>query len=360
MLMGRPRKSNQLGLESRVYARHGAFYYAHRDGKWERLGTDVGEANRKARLYNDTRGVYGTMAYWLDMWVVECEKRVQAKTLAQRTYDDYKADIEPLKVYFAPPMLPTDIEPKHVQDYLDIGAQAGRPVRANREKAALSSCISWLIRSGSVDGLVVNPCLRASGIKRNSEKPRDRYVTDADYLDVYAVAPRMVRAMMTMVYRTLQRPDPDVLTWTRANIIVKDGARVLRNRQSKTGKVVDIGLTEELDALIKDLSGEIPVLHRPLIHNREDNAYTYDGLSAMLKRAIKKANEARAKAGAEKIAPFGFRDMKGKGATDMWRTGVPLEQIQLLCGHDDITTTEIYVKQRWRETATTNQVQMAV
>lgn len=349
MAMGRPRKSNPLGLEDRVYAKHGAFYYVHRDGRWERLGTDVTEANKKARLYNDTQGIYGTMIYWLDMWILDCEKRVKAGTLAQRTYEDYQQNIEPLKIYFAPPMLPTDIEPRHVQEYLDIGAQAGRPVRANREKAALSSCVSWLIRTGAADGLVLNPCMRASGIKRNSEKKRDRYVTDEEYKKVYAQAPRMVRAMMTLVYRTLQRPEVDVLKWTRANLITKDDKRILRNRQSKTGKRVDIGLTAELEALIKDLSGEIPVLRQTLIHTRNGDPYTYDGLSAMLKRAIKKTG----------VLPFGFRDLKGKGATDMWLSGVPIEQIQLLCGHDDSSTTEIYVKQRWRETAETNKVGMA-
>jgi integrase len=39
-------------------------------------------------------------------------------------------------------------------------------------------------------------------------------------------------------------------------------------------------------------------------------------------------------------------DIKGKGATDMYRSGVPLERIQMLCGHDSVTTTEIYIKAR--------------
>jgi integrase len=50
----------------------------------------------------------------------------------------------------------------------------------------------------------------------------------------------------------------------------------------------------------------------------------------------------------------GFRDLKGKGATDMWLAGELIERIQLLCGHEDARTTEIYVKQRWRETAIPN------
>jgi site-specific recombinase XerD len=42
----------------------------------------------------------------------------------------------------------------------------------------------------------------------------------------------------------------------------------------------------------------------------------------------------------------------------MWQAGIPIELIQQLCGHEDKHTTEIYVKQRWRETATANLVAM--
>lgn len=40
------------------------------------------------------------------------------------------------------------------------------------------------------------------------------------------------------------------------------------------------------------------------------------------------------------------------------RSGEPIEKIQLLCGHKDKKTTEIYIKARWRETAAPNQLQI--
>ena len=95
MMSGR-RKSNPLGLEPRVYPKNGAFWYVHRDNRWERLGTDKEKANQRARLYNNTGGQYGTMAYWLDMFIAECEDRVKKGTLAQRTLEDYTTDIIPL------------------------------------------------------------------------------------------------------------------------------------------------------------------------------------------------------------------------------------------------------------------------
>lgn len=369
MVAGR-RKNNPLGLEPRVYASHGQFFYAHRNGgKWEPLGTDVEKANARARLYNDTQGRYGTIVYWLDMWIVALEQRVANKTLSARTLEDYTADVELLKVYFAAPMLPTDVIPKHIQDYIDIGEANGRPVRANREKSTFSSFMSWLIREGHCDGLVVNPCLRASGIKRNTETKRDRYVEHVDYQDVFVEAPPQVQAMMELTYRTLQRPESDILFWTAANVTWKDGKRIIRNEQNKvqgtTGKVVDIELSPDLDRLVSRLIGEVPKIGRPLIHTSKGKGkrqpgqgYTYDGISSMLRRAIEKANIKRRAAGQPLIESFGFRDLKGKGATDMWRAGVPIEVIQHLCGHETKETTEIYVKQRWRETATPNMVEM--
>lgn len=359
--MGRTRKNNPLGLPERVYISHGAFYYVHKSsGTWEPLGTDVAEAKRKGNLYNDPQSTYGTLAWYLDAFVVECEKRVARGELAQRTYEDYKRDVEPLKIYFGK-MTPAGVEPKHIGSYLDLGADNGRPVRANRERSCLSACFTWLIRTGE-GSVKLNPC---HGVKRNRETPRERYVEHAEYQDVRALATKQVRGLMDLIYRTLQRPE-DIIHWTPANLINKrepDGTtrRVIRNRQGKTGATVDIAITPEIDAILKELkpSGASTGPGMTLIHTGKGEPYTYDGLCAMLRRYIAKtaANQARIAAKLP-IESFGFYDLKSKGATDMWQSGVPLELVQVLCGHDSITTTEIYVKSRWRATVEPNRVKV--
>jgi integrase len=371
--MGRRRKSADTGLEPRVYQRSGAYYYVHAaTGKWERLGTDKETANNRARLFNDPGGLYGTMVHWLGLFLVHCAARVKAGSMAQRTLDDYSVAIEgipakgskpgrpgALALFFAPPMTPIDITPAMVQDFLELNAELGRPVPANREKAALSSCIGWLCRTGKVPGLVVNPCLRASGIQRNRETSRERYVTHEEYHAVWAEAHLSTRLLMEITYRTLQRPESDIIRWD-TTVLGRNaaGKRMLRFKQGKTGKVMQIEVDEQLEQLIQQSLGDVRSLRQPLVRNRDGHAYTYDGISANLKKATGRANLKRKAAGLDPIHSFGFRDLKGKGATDMWLAGVPLEEIQALCGHRDKTTTEIYVKARWRETVTPNRVSM--
>lgn len=343
--MGRKRKDDSQGLPQRVYLRSGTFYYVHPStGKWENLGKDLAVAKKRAEHYADPTGTYGTMTWFLDQFIADCRLRVRTKDMAARTLADYEGYLVPLKAFFGA-MLPTEIAPNHVSEYLNIGMQAERGTIANREKACLSSCLSWMLRSPIHNaGLAVNPCLRGSGVVRNPERKRERYVTHDEYRAVYAIAGRSVRLMMELVYRTLQRPQVDVLAWTPSNVRKKAGGEVLHFRQSKTGKLIDIGLTGELGDLVKAAIGDVPQLHQPIVHTADGKAYTYDGLSAMLKRYQVKA----------KVTPFGFRDLKGKGATDMWLAGDQIERIQLLCGHASKATTEIYIKARWTETAAPN------
>ncbi len=373
--VGRRRKDSANGLEPRVYAKHGAFYYVHRDGRWEHLGTDMPSANRKARVYNDPDGMYGTVAYWLDRFVIDCEARVKAGTLAARTLADYRDAIETstrrdgapaatgaLRTYFAPPMTPLDITPNHVQLFLSTGARLGRAYRANREKACLSAFMSWLIVSGEVPGLVHNPCMRSAGVVRNPERKRERYVTHAEFQEVWAVATRAERMLMELTYRTLQRPESDIILWDTTHLVTDaadSGRRKLDFIQNKTGRRHTIALSAALDALITPPVGNVRKLREPLVRRQNGHAYTYGGLSSMLRRSIDVANERRQARGIAPMPPFGFRDLKGKGATDMYYIAKrPIEEIQQLLGHANKTTTEIYIKQRWRETAKPNMVVM--
>jgi integrase len=322
-----------------MYFKHSSWYYVHHDMRWERLGTDFTTAKAKAETYNGARPSFGTMSYWLEEWKKHLDERVKAGDLAKRTRNDYNEAVPLLSAYLGA-MEPTAVEPHHIHNYLELGLKAGRAVRANREKSALSSCLSWMLAKNH-GGLKANPC---KAIKRNKESARRRYITDAEYQAVYDLAGPAVRAWMELMYRTLQRPS-DILSWTRSHIKADGGQEVLEFGQSKTGEPLRMLISPALRAALDAMAAARKRKSLYLICRGDGGPYTEDGISSMFRRhAIA--------AGVENFAPY---DCKAKGATDMYEAGTPLEQIQLLCGHESVTTTERYIKRHRRPVITPNE-----
>jgi site-specific recombinase XerD len=336
--MGRPRKDASQGLPLRVYLKSGQFYYVHHDSRWEGLGRDLEVARKKANAYNADKPLTGTMGDWLKKWHVFLEKQQRTGRLKPRTVQDYKSDSTLLTEYFGK-MYPSDIQAKHITDYLEIGVDLERPIRANREKAALSSCMTWML-AHSHGNMVQNFCLV---VPRNPETPRDRYITDDEYHAVFDLASPPVRAMMVMIYRTLQRP-ADVLSWTRRNISEVDGQRILSFRQGKTGRDMSIIMNKDMDDALAAMRAAREVEGMPLICTQQGQHYTEMGLSSMFRRHVKDSG----------VIDFALYDHKAKGATDMFSTGTSLEVICGLCGHKSVKTTEIYIKSHTRTAVPAN------
>lgn len=114
-------------------------------------------------------------------------------------------------------------KPSVVQKYLDRNAD--RAVAGNREKAYMSLVFSWGLAR---DYVKTNP---AKGVKRNKEKARDRYVTDAEYQAVYADAPDHVRIVMEIAAMCRARL-VEVLMLTRDSIL-EEGLYLKRVKGSK-------------------------------------------------------------------------------------------------------------------------------
>jgi hypothetical protein len=231
-----------------MYIRSGTAWYVHRDASWQNLGRDLEKAARTAREFNSGRPIFGTTGYWLDQWHRELNARVIAGVLSNRTKQDYINDSKPLTKYFGS-MAPEAILPAHVAAYLRLGRELERPVRAKREKAALSSCFTWMIEHGH-GGLTVNPC---RSVRRNKETSRDRCVEDREFRAFLNVAGAPERAWAELIYRTLQRPS-DILRWTRSNMVDEDGTHYLTFMQSKTGASMKIVVTPTVQAVLDGMS----------------------------------------------------------------------------------------------------------
>jgi len=118
-----------------------------------------------------------------------------------------------------------------------------------------------------------NPC---RGIKRNTEKPRERMIEDHAYHAVYAFAEVSVQRLMMLIYRTCQRTD-DLIKAGPHNIkrVEHEGQeiRVMRIHQGKTGKTVDIILAGELEVMI-DEHYSSKTVWPTFVHTRAGKKYT--------------------------------------------------------------------------------------
>ncbi len=324
--MQRQRKDgNPLRLPARCHYKHGAFWYVHSVGRWESLGSDIAKACEKAGHYNKHVQANGTVAWCIDAYLLHLEQLVKLGKKAARTLSDYQKYALSLKDYFGKMRL-DEVQAHHVKTYLDINDKLGRGVSANREKALLSGAFSWII--GSQQGVIVlNPCAKAG---RNKEMARARYVSDEEYHAVQSLATPNVQLAMELMYRTLQSPS-DVLRYRRDAIRMCDGKRIFRFRQDKTKRTLDIEIDAHFQVMIEHGAGAGDYL----LVSRLSKPYTPNGMASMLHRYQKIAG----------IASFGLQDLKAKGATDMYQSGVALDIICELLGHKSVSTTEVYVKQ---------------
>ncbi|MEJ7686711.1 MAG: tyrosine-type recombinase/integrase, partial [Variovorax sp.] len=130
--------------------------------------------------------------------------------------------------------------------------------------------------------------------------------------------------------------------------LVNDGGKqVLTFRQSKTKAQVKIEVTPDLHELFEAIRLERKgkgVESDYLVPREDGGQYTYSGLTSMASRFISDAG----------VTDFGIYDAKSKGATDMFTSGTPIEDISALCAHDSITTTERYVRRHLTKTVQPN------
>jgi site-specific recombinase XerD len=349
--MGRRRISNPLKLPERLYAHRGGWLYKPK-GKGLKAtwfsGDDIKDARAFAIASNQDHSQDTLAAIW-PHWIDSLRARVgrdkKDRGIAPRTLKDYETDGRLILAYMGHYHV-TQVTPATVNGYLEESAALNRPTRGNREKATLSVFFSWYrTREGAL--VTHNPCL---GVRRNPEERRGRYVTDDEYRRVYALAPENVQIMMTLIYRTLQRPG-DILKWSQANLVQTPRGRAIAVAQSKRGAELSVLLSGDLETAVSRASESNGMEWLgPWVRREDGMAITYSGLCANFKKAVKKA-------GLE--SSFGLYDLKAKGATDMFSAGEDVRVIQQLCGHKDPETTRIYIKRFTPVLSEANSVKMA-
>ena len=301
------RRRTNLHLPPRMYIYEGkrkkTYYTITAANEYITLGHDLAESKRKLIEIEEGRPVAGSIGELIDRYMKEISPKK-----APRTHKDEIPSAERLRNVFGK-MKPGDLRPVHVAKYLDLRGQ-NAPVRANREKSLLSHMFSIAMRWGIVD---TNPC---KGVARNTEKPRDRFVTDAELLNFSLFAEqinatgKMLSCVARLAYLTGQRRG-DLLR-LRLDLLTYEG---IMFTQSKTKAKVIVQWTQALEDCVSSLKAlDRPISGLFLICNRSGQPYTDSGFKAMWGRVmsawIKSGNEG-----------FTFHDLRAKAITRMVEDG---------------------------------------
>lgn len=298
-------------------------------GPWQYFGTDYVAAVAAYAAWRHEGVKVRTVGWLLDVCVGQAwPARVAAKDLAPRTLKDYKRDSAILKRTMGHIPL-TALEPKHIYGFRQARA-VDAPTHVRNEMGCLASALTHAVKAGFVATNV------AREVERPGRKIRQRLISDAEYLAVYNIATNSERLAMALCLRTLALPD-DALSFGPRNIVRYDERRTLRFARGKTKRQVEIEVVGELAVALA------PFLTNPTAHptfirkTRGKDAgkrYTVSGIGAMFRRHCVKAG----------VKDFGLRDLRAKGATEMWRAGEDIRKISALLGHASEQTTRVYLK----------------
>lgn len=317
--MGRKRKQDKH-LPARVYFKDKYYYYVDQNQKWHNLGENLPEAMLKWSKLVDSREKIYTMDQLFDRYMREV-----APTKAPSTFKGNMREVENLKLAFGH-MPPDAIEPPHIYEYLDIRGKTAK-VRANREKALLSHVFSMAIKWGVVRD---NPCRH---VKRITERKRNRYVTDQEFLAVRAVANDTFRLIMDFAYITGLRKG-DVLS-VKLSDFTEEGIAI---RINKTQQDIILEWSPELKACVDEAKAlKKNSVSDFLFTKTSGQPYAVSGFDTLWQRLIKNAIEQ----GVIKER-FRFHDIRRKAATDAEKMK-GREYARQLLGHQHQGTTAIYI-----------------
>jgi integrase len=320
--MGRRRKHDKH-LPANMMHRHGAYYFA-KSGKWTRLAKDYGPALVKYAALVGAPAQVKTVHDAVWHYIEASKNRLEASTLA-----GYRASAANVCAVFGSMEL-VDVQAHDVYRYL---TEKGT-VQANRDRALLSAAYSEARRIGSFPKASDDP---TKGLEyRNPEKPRDRYVTDAELDAIIAVASPKLGCIARFIELTGMRQG-DALRVRLADL--DDEGFTYWNSKGK--KQQGLQWSPELTATVEDakrlwrrFGREWLFESRPRGKHakRGIGPYTPSGLRALWRVA-------RTKAGLKDVR---LHDLRAKAGSDMGSDS----EAQALLGHSDGKVTRRHYRRK--------------
>lgn len=238
--------------------------------------------------YENVRGESQETVSWL---LRKYEGSDKFRSLSAKTQKEYGKSIKKLKETQAGPIVFGDaslssVTKRSIRSFLD---KYPSPIAANRHIAVLKAAWNWAAQRYDIGE---NPC---TGVELNKEKPRDRYVTQEEYIKVLALAPPELRQYMELAYLLRAR-----LSEVRALTVedVSDTHVRLERLKGSEGELTVI--SDRLREALSVVRGHPHIVHQ----------YTESGFRSAWRRLQARM---RKEAG---IEPFNYHDLKAAGCSD--------------------------------------------
>lgn len=221
--MGRKRKPGTEWMPARVYAGKSAYEFRPKDGSAIRLAPLSASRTVVIRRWHEENTKLERKKDAFSGIVSEFFGSLDFRNLSPGSQKKYQQNAKQVLAVFGKSSCQS-IKPQDIRKYMDYRG-IKHPVAANREKAFMSRVFSWAYERGKV---ATNPC---KGVRKHTEKARDRYITDAEYQAVYACADKLVQAVMEISFCCAARIE-DVLSIKRSQL--RDEGLFIKH--GKTGK----------------------------------------------------------------------------------------------------------------------------
>jgi site-specific recombinase XerD len=224
-------------LPPKVHVKGGRYYYVHQN-KWHslsRVEEGTRELHRRLAILEDLppTTLAGIFAAYADQGMGEL------RPSTQRQYDYFLNGI--LDHTFGH-LMPSEVQPTHIAQYLEKRKKEGAAVSGNRERACLSSVFEFAMRRGWANS---NPC---RGVRRNKEKPSKVLIESKDLSAGMDRAPDHFARVLQFAYMTGAR-ETDIVNMP-VSAITDAG---IEYTESKTGKQVSIAWTTTLRKLVREI-----------------------------------------------------------------------------------------------------------
>lgn len=299
------KRTHNLGIKlpSRVYFKHGAFYFVTRANKWHRLGTDYRKALEQYELLESNIKKISVIRDMIARYIVE-----ELPKLAEKTQETERQFIKNIRIAFGD-WSPEDLKPLHIYQYLD--ARTAK-ISANREIIVLKKVFDCGIRWGIIES---NPCI---GVKLHASEPRTRHVTLREFVAVKNMATSQLAVIMEFAFITAARQG-EIIALNKSDVS-KDG---LTLRDSKTSQTFLINLSPRLLRVLGKCTGK----SEALFENESNRRFTSAGFKSCWRRVMQKA------LAAGKIKEsFTFHDIRASAITYM-ANKEGLEAARNVAGH---------------------------